>query len=97
MSNPVEEFYVREVQPLSDNEKRHLVELIARDLAARNGGAVSRNGGSAAVRSQDDAGAARQRLRRHAGAVSIGYPTGAENESIDADLCRECGSGSGMP
>lgn len=32
-------------------------------------------------------------LRRHAGAQSLGYPTGADNESIDADLAREYGTG----
>ncbi|MBI4639105.1 MAG: hypothetical protein HY731_00315 [Candidatus Tectomicrobia bacterium] len=35
---------------------------------------------------------ARQRLLQHAGAASLGYPTGADNESIDADLAREYGS-----
>ncbi|HMF11817.1 MAG TPA: antitoxin family protein [Gemmataceae bacterium] len=28
----------------------------------------------------------------HAGAVDLGKPTGADNESIDADLAREYGS-----
>lgn len=31
---------------------------------------------------------ARQRFRSHAGAISLGYATGADNESIDADLAR---------
>jgi hypothetical protein len=31
-------------------------------------------------------------LLKHAGAVSLGYPTGADNESIDSDLAREYGS-----
>lgn len=35
---------------------------------------------------------ARERLRRHAGAQSLGYQTGADNESIDADLASEYGS-----
>jgi hypothetical protein len=30
-----------------------------------------------------------QRLMAHAGAVNLGKPTGADNESIDADLARE--------
>ena len=30
----------------------------------------------------------RDRFRRHAGAINLGYPTGADNESIDADLAR---------
>jgi hypothetical protein len=31
---------------------------------------------------------ARQRFRRHAGAIDLGYPTGADNASIEADLVR---------
>ena len=31
---------------------------------------------------------ARQRFRRHAGIISLGYATGADNESIDADLAK---------
>lgn len=31
---------------------------------------------------------ARQRFRTHAGAVSLGYTTGIDNASIDADLAR---------
>ncbi|HAA33651.1 MAG TPA: hypothetical protein DCE56_45380 [Cyanobacteria bacterium UBA8553] len=31
---------------------------------------------------------ARQRLLRYAGAISLGYATGIENESIDADLAK---------
>jgi predicted exporter len=32
--------------------------------------------------------AARERLQQHFGAVNLGYPTGADNESIDADLAH---------
>jgi hypothetical protein len=32
------------------------------------------------------------RLLTHAGEVDLGRPTGADNESIDADLSREYGS-----
>lgn len=35
---------------------------------------------------------AMDRLMHHAGAVHLGYPTGADNEGIDADLVREYGS-----
>lgn len=31
---------------------------------------------------------ARQRFRRHAGAIQLDQPTGVDNESIDADLVR---------
>lgn len=42
-----------------------------------------------------DAGkeAARQRFRRHAGAIDLGYPIGADNQSIDADLIRAYSDG----
>jgi hypothetical protein len=30
----------------------------------------------------------RQRFRRHAGSISLGYATGTNNEQIDADLAR---------
>lgn len=33
--------------------------------------------------------AARERFRRHIGAVSLGRPTGVDNASIDSDLARE--------
>ena len=32
---------------------------------------------------------ARERFERHFGEVDLGYPTGVDNESIDADLARE--------
>jgi hypothetical protein len=32
--------------------------------------------------------AARERFERHFGEVNLGHPTGADNESIDADLAR---------
>lgn len=34
---------------------------------------------------------AKEQLSRHIGAVDLGYPTGADNESIDRDLAREYG------
>ena len=33
--------------------------------------------------------AARERFERHFGSINLGHPTGADNESIDADLARE--------
>lgn len=38
--------------------------------------------------SEADKQAARQRFERHFGAVNLGHATGADNESIDADLAR---------
>jgi hypothetical protein len=42
--------------------------------------------------SEDEAKAALDRLLQHAGAENLGHPTGADNESIDADLAQEYGS-----
>lgn len=39
--------------------------------------------------SEEGCAADMDRLIRHAGAVNLGYPTGADNERIDADLARE--------
>jgi hypothetical protein len=44
--------------------------------------------GNQALHSTAQQEEARQRFRNHAGAVSLGYATGADNESIDADLAR---------
>ena len=41
--------------------------------------------------SEEERKAAWERLQRHCGAVSLGHATGADNESIDADLAREYG------
>ena len=41
---------------------------------------------------EDESKAAMERLMRHAGAADLGYPTGIDNEGIDADLVREYGS-----
>lgn len=40
-------------------------------------------------RSEEERRAAQERFRRHIGAVSLGHPTGADNESIDRDLAHE--------
>lgn len=42
--------------------------------------------------SEEERQAAWERLQQHFGAASLGYPTGADNESIDADLAREYAS-----
>ncbi len=57
--------------------------LVARSLERRYGPTPR------AERTEAEKQAARERFRRHAGAVNLGYATGADNESIDADLARE--------
>jgi hypothetical protein len=46
-------------------------------------------------KTEADEEAARQRFRHHAGAIDLGYPTGADNGSIDADLARSYSVGMG--
>ena len=43
------------------------------------------------VRPVRDLHADRERFERHFGEVDLGYPSGADNEGIDADLVREYG------
>jgi hypothetical protein len=43
---------------------------------------------SKALHSVEQQKEARQRFRSHAGVISLGYATGIDNESIDADLAR---------
>src|SRR5436309_374166 len=40
-------------------------------------------------RSKAELQVAREQFERHFGSVDLGYPTGAGNEEIDADLARE--------
>ena len=40
------------------------------------------------LQSEAEKQAARQRFRHHAGSINLGYATGADNESIDADLAK---------
>jgi len=42
-----------------------------------------------APRTEAEKQAARERFESHFGEVNLGYPTGVDNESIDADLARE--------
>ena len=42
--------------------------------------------------SEEELREAREEFRLRIGAVSLGYPTGTDNESIDADLAREYGN-----
>jgi hypothetical protein len=46
------------------------------------------NGVSQSLHSVAQQEEARQRFRNHAGAISLGYATGTDNESIDADLAK---------
>lgn len=84
MTPTADEIYAVQIEPLADDEKLRLVELIAHELATRSG--VRSLGERVDAEHRQEA---RERFRRHAGAVSLGRGTGADNESIDADLGRE--------
>ena len=45
--------------------------------------------GSRAQQTEAERRAARERFELHFGAVDLGYPTGVDNEQIDADLAGE--------
>ena len=49
---------------------------------------IQNSGVSSVLHSVAQQETARQRFRSHAGAVSLGYETGIDNESIDADLAK---------
>jgi len=41
------------------------------------------------ARTEAERASARQRFERHFGELDLGYPTGADNDGIDADLAAE--------
>jgi len=43
---------------------------------------------STVVLSLEQQDQARQKFKSHAGAISLGYATGTDNEAIDADLAK---------
>jgi hypothetical protein len=55
--------------------------------------ALEQTAASADCRTETEKEVARQRFRRHAGVIDLGYPTGADNQSIDADLIRAYSNG----
>lgn len=57
-----------------------LAEWVATSLE-RQCGLSSKN-----IQTEAEKEAARQRFRRHAGTINLRYATGADNQSIDADL-----------
>ncbi len=76
----VTEIYTRSIRPLGEDEKLELATLILDDISKlkkkKTNGVPNSIGG----------------LRELFGSVSLGHPTGADNESIDADLAREYAS-----
>ena len=73
----VTEIYARSIRPLGEGEKLELATLILEDISQskkkKANGHPNGNGG----------------LKELFGSVSLGHPTGADNESLNADLARE--------
>jgi hypothetical protein len=76
MSDIVQEIYQQTVRPLSRQEQLELVALIINDITGqRTTNGEQKRGG--------------KKLSDLFGSVSLGYPTGIDNEKIDADLAHE--------
>jgi hypothetical protein len=71
-----------DLQQKADAVGLSIVEWIVASLSNQ------RNFTSKALHSVERQEEARQRFRNHAGAISLGYETGIDNKSIDADLAK---------
>ncbi len=75
----VTEIYATSIRPLGEGEKLELATLILEDISQLNKKKTNGSNGGGG-------------LQALFGSVSLGHPTGADNESIDADLAREYSS-----
>jgi len=78
MQSDIQEVYREQILPLDEKERLKLAALILNDISNK----PERNG-----EAQTAGG-----IREMFGSVSLGHPTGSDNDSIDADLAREYGS-----
>lgn len=78
MPSTIQEVYREQILPLNEKERLKLAALIINDISNKpeTNGETKSTGG----------------IREMFGSVSLGHPTGSDNESIDADLAREYGS-----
>ena len=76
----VSEIYARSIRPLGEGEKLELATLILEDISQSK------------KRETNGHAAGSDGLVELFGSVSLGHPTGADNENIDADLAREYAS-----
>ena len=77
MQTDIQEIYRQTILPLSQQERLQLAALIINDLSRRP-----------PTDNQDALPKRKGGIRELFGSVSLGYATGADNESIDADLAR---------
>lgn len=74
MQTDIQQIYQQNIRPLPDADQLKLASLILEKVTKKgNGDKPKRKGG----------------VRELFGSASLGYATGADNESIDADLARE--------
>jgi uncharacterized protein YqgQ len=73
MQTNIQEIYQQNILPLPDSEQLKLASLILEKVTKQDSGGKAKNKGS---------------IRELFGSVSLGYATGADNESIDADLAK---------
>jgi hypothetical protein len=74
MQENIQEIYRQNILPLPDSEQLKLATLILEKVTGKqSGGSKTKSGRS---------------IRELFGSASLGYPTGADNDSIDADLAR---------
>lgn len=78
MQSNIQEVYRKQILPLDEKERLKLAALIISDISNK----PETNGESKNVGN----------IREMFGSVSLGNPTGSDNERIDADLGREYGS-----
>lgn len=78
MQRSIKEVYREQILPLNEKDRLKLAALIISDISNKpeTNGETKNIGG----------------IREMFGSVSLGHPTGSDNESIDADLAREYGS-----
>jgi hypothetical protein len=78
MPSTIQEVYREQILPFDEKERLKLAALIINDISSKPkaNGETKSTGG----------------IRELFGSVSLGHPTGSDNESIDADLAREYGS-----
>lgn len=73
MQPDIQEIYQQNILPLPDSEQLKLATLILEKVTKQDNGDNTKSKGS---------------VRELFGSVSLGYATGADNESIDADLAK---------
>lgn len=75
-----------ERQALEDNTSPTQIVLMSLEQYFQQGQSILQH---MQEHSEAELAAARARFERHFGVVDLGYPTGVDNEHIDADLARE--------